>query len=602
MVRRSIRWPVLAISVVGLGVLALGLYLLHRWQLSRTATGLIALADAQEREGDWVKSAQYLDRYLRLAADDGPARVRLALSFAKGATRPEDKNRAVELHYRALAAGLKDRELELRRDLARLLVEAGRIQEAEKEAQAVLLSEPLDPAAHRVLALALASQVLDGSLAGQAQEKIGLLGKVREARRLNPQDVDLAILLATLYRTFPEVVRAEHPELTEPARVQKATETLDLLVKDNPASAPAWLARYRYRAAYGLDGATADLAQAVKLAPDDAVVLLAAAEDALGQGTRVKQAGGEAAVVEELAARARTHYEQLSKLPRERLVAKTFLGWGDAWLLSNDVEQALRIWRDGLNLFAQSTVQAEFQGRIADSCLTHRRLKESEEAIDTIDGILAKVGASVTREQKLAVTRANELRRARLCIQKGDYGAAIPLLSQVVTSQSSTARDVPATVDALWLMGNALASQGEWRQAAMTHDEAARIQPNLPALRLAAAAAWLASGRPDLASERAEAALNVVESPEAWLSLAVSQLQLQVSLPKPQRNWRRTEEALAALDKARDRLRESPAWQVDLLRAQHLVQREQEPATGARQAAALLEAAEARYASDPNFW
>src|SRR5262245_61676956 len=101
MVRRSIRWPVLAISIVGLGAVAFCLFLVHRWQISRTATGLIALADAQEKEGSWVKSAQYLDRYLRLADDDGAARVRLALSFAKGATRPEDKNRAVELHYRA---------------------------------------------------------------------------------------------------------------------------------------------------------------------------------------------------------------------------------------------------------------------------------------------------------------------------------------------------------------------------------------------------------------------------------------------------------------------------------------------------------------------
>ena len=57
------------------------------------------------------------------------------------------------------------------------------------------------------------------------------------------------------------------------------------------------------------------------------------------------------------------------------------------------------------------------------------------------------------------------------------------------------------------------------------------------------------------------------------------------------------------LDKARDRLRESP-WQVDLLRAEHLFQTEPSTSgtTAAQQAAAQLQAAEACYAKDPRFW
>ena len=96
--------------------------------------------------------------------------------------------------------------MELRRGLAGLLVEAGRFQEAEKEAQAILASEPKDPAANRALALALVSQYVNGSLAGQPTEKLGLLDRVQKARELNPHDVDLAVLLATIYRQYPEIV------------------------------------------------------------------------------------------------------------------------------------------------------------------------------------------------------------------------------------------------------------------------------------------------------------------------------------------------------------------------------------------------------------
>ena len=211
------------------------------------------------------------------------------------------------------------------------------------------------------------------------------------------------------------------------------------------------------------------------------------------QAARVKQAGGEPAVVLELAERRVFHYAPLAKLPPERLVPQTFLGCGDAWLLSNDIEQALRVRRDGLKVFGQSTVLVEFHGRVAEACLEQGRLKEAEEAIDAINSILQKVGASVTREQKLALTGPTSSDRPGAGSKRANSQRRLPLLSQVVTSQTSGSRDISGTVNALWLMGTAYASQGEWRLAAMAHDEAIKLQPNLPALRLAAASAWPSS-------------------------------------------------------------------------------------------------------------
>src|SRR6186713_2845756 len=85
MIRRSINVRVLIIAVVTLGVLGGGVLAAHRWQVARTASGLIVLADAQLKKGAAFKAAEYFDRYLRLRPDDSTTRVRLALVYGDAA-------------------------------------------------------------------------------------------------------------------------------------------------------------------------------------------------------------------------------------------------------------------------------------------------------------------------------------------------------------------------------------------------------------------------------------------------------------------------------------------------------------------------------------
>src|SRR6188768_2728255 len=104
MIHRTINWKVLAVSLGAAVVLAGGLYLLHGWQLSRLASGLLAIAQKREEQEKWHEAAAYFDRYLRVHRMDAGSRARLAEVYAKGAASPEERTRAVELHYRALAA------------------------------------------------------------------------------------------------------------------------------------------------------------------------------------------------------------------------------------------------------------------------------------------------------------------------------------------------------------------------------------------------------------------------------------------------------------------------------------------------------------------
>src|SRR5262245_20880528 len=140
MVRRSLDWKVLLITVVVVGVLSGALCGLHAWQVGRTASGLLVLATAQEKSEEWEKASQYLDRYLRLRIDDEQARIHLAETYGRYAKRMRDKldsgeegapsiprlqqieSRAVTLYYRAVSVVKPEREMELRRTLADMLI------------------------------------------------------------------------------------------------------------------------------------------------------------------------------------------------------------------------------------------------------------------------------------------------------------------------------------------------------------------------------------------------------------------------------------------------------------------------------------------------
>ena len=105
---------------------------------------------------------------MRLALDYGRAAKSLEVSVAQ-------KERATQLHYRALAVGPAQHELQLRRRLGELLIETGRFAAAEKEAQRVpSTAGPSDAQGLRLLSLALVRQLADGSLAGKKTEELEL--------------------------------------------------------------------------------------------------------------------------------------------------------------------------------------------------------------------------------------------------------------------------------------------------------------------------------------------------------------------------------------------------------------------------------------------
>src|SRR5262249_33544045 len=112
-------------------------------------------------------------------------------------------------------------------------------------------------------------------LAGRCQEG---LGKFPEAVELYNQAREVEPGRIEVYGRLARVLRQR---LSDPAGADKVMDASAVapggLIATNGNSAKAYLARARYREEFNIPGADDDVAEALKVAPDDVEVLLAAA-------------------------------------------------------------------------------------------------------------------------------------------------------------------------------------------------------------------------------------------------------------------------------------------------------------------------------------
>ena len=611
MVQRRINLKVALATIVMAGAFGAGVYFLHDWQVSRTAKELKRLAAVQEEQSEWIKAATYLERYVRLRPDDNPTYGQLALTYTRGAKFGYEKKRAAALHYRALGKSDDEQERELRASLAELLLELQQFAEAETQARLLIQptgdskADPSDPRAWRALALSLAYQLFDGSLASANFQELKILSTCEKARHLNPADADIAVALATIYRQWVDVVVAENAALTSVDRQARADATMDQLVNDNPQDGKVLLARYFYRLRHGLPEAQSDLEAAIRVAPDNAEVLLAAGAQALDDGQRLKQEPATAEASKLALEKARSYFQKLVALPTDEQNPAAHLGLGEARLLLGQRDEAIAAWRDGLKHFQAPAVKIGLYVRIADVLLESDDFDQAQDSVDKIDEYAKQLGVSVKREYKLAVSRDQELRKAILNFRRGELAAAVPLLRTVIVRQPQGDTRVETTVRAWLLLANIQYRLGDWVEAAAAFDQAASLQPSMQQPRLVAAQAYLFAGRPSLAAERAEEALALGSNVEAWLVLASAQFQLQLFQPAASRRWSRFEQALATLEAAKAQLSEAQPWRIDFLRVDHVMaqaRQSDKQAEGVAEAARLLSEAEKAFAKEPAFW
>ncbi len=303
---RKINAKVALLLLIGCIVCTGAVFGIHHFQYRRIADSLLWQARRAEEQGEVRRQAKYLQRYLEFNPKDLAEKARLAKLWAgdtfAGSTR--ERLKAVRLLDEVLTRG--EDQPELRRLLVKSALEVQALKMARNHLEKLLsrafLDSPADaPAAVEQLANrergeaeGYAGQLLE---AENHPEKALICYRlaVRHAPEVQGSYVRLARLLRTQKELDPRQVRHNQDE---------ADRTLDALVRRNPLSHEAYLARWQYRREFGLinlseaknssetrkiaiKDAANDVVQALQRAPDAVEVLLAAAdlERLEGQGT-----------------------------------------------------------------------------------------------------------------------------------------------------------------------------------------------------------------------------------------------------------------------------------------------------------------------------
>jgi tetratricopeptide (TPR) repeat protein len=591
-------------------IMAGGIVTAHSWQISKTAKSMLTLALVHEEQSEWFKAADYLDRYLRIEPGDLQARVRLASDYGRAAVTPPQKLRAIDLYYKVLSVGRFPEERQLRERLAELLLETGRLPDAERQAGILVKNDADSPLANRLLALALYHQYENGALAKSDLKTLGVLKTVENANRLNPGDVSVTVALASIYRNHPRLVRTDR-EITAEERGRLADKCFERLVQASPKSARAYLARFLYRTQYQLDGAQDDLNEALRLAPDDGVVLRTVAYASLVEAQRYTTAGQAAEALPHFR-RAQELLARLVSQQPDQATAADHLGLGDAYLGMGQKDLALKSWNHGILTFSQPTIVMQFHARIADTCLEHGDLAQTGASLKSMEQIISDIGSSVPRREVLVLQWHQSLRKASLHLRKNNPDKAIEELERIIGQNSAVDVDAKVSANAWMIVGAAYSStDGQWIEAAQAFDRAAVFQPQTAAPYIAAANAWLQAGRLELAADRAQSAIKSVRSEgskshfEARVALSTSLFRMEMKRSIATRDWGKFKKSLAELEKLQPPVEQvKTPWQVDFLRAEYEfnqpkskndVQQPRERAAG------ILKIAEKKYAESAEF-
>ena len=227
---RRLNFKLLALLLIGVVLVGAGLFGLNRWQVRRTASDLLRLADNSNKDqGDPVRAIGLYDRYLRYRPDDGAAMKRYGLLLADTAGPNKGQvELALSTLNRAngLLGGKPDPEI-LRRQVEMSLL-LGRYGEIGEYAKALLEIVPESPVAEA----ALAREAEHATNYEEADKFYGL------AIAHAPKETLNYLRRATLLRTY----------LNDPAQ---ADQVMNALTVANPDSVQA----HYLRAAYFFDKA-----------------------------------------------------------------------------------------------------------------------------------------------------------------------------------------------------------------------------------------------------------------------------------------------------------------------------------------------------------
>jgi tetratricopeptide (TPR) repeat protein len=472
------RFAVLLLAALGL--LGVGAYSLHGYQVKRNAGALLSQAERAEAEGQLARSADYLSRYLALAPRDTEALARYGVALEKLATNEKARVQAFLVLERVLLRDPGRRDV--RRRLVPLAMAIGRWSDAVGHANALLADDPGD------------AELL--ALLGQCEEGAGYPDRARDAYERAiaqaPQELANYLRLAGLLRRALNQPRA-------------ADGWIEDMVARNGVSAKAFLMRGAYYKDSRDPAKAADsFARAHSLAPDDAEVLLAMAT---GPGPDDVEA-------------AREYLERgIDLYPKD---TRFYLALARQELRAGRRAEAARRLRDCL----KHTSGGEVVWNAADLLLDAGEGDDARELL----GRLSKENYPAAPTTFL---------KGRLLLQDGAWLAAAGCFSRVLPRLA----DAPELSKRTNLyLGRCYEQLGNPDQALAAYRQAAAADPLWPAARAGVASACLTLGKVEAALEEYRAIQ--ARHPESRLAFARLLTLRNLSLPARERDWAEVEKAL----------------------------------------------------------
>lgn len=548
--QRIVRWPLFLGSVVLLVVVAIAGRWLHNWQVQRMAQAFVVRASQLEQEQRYSEAVEYLERYLRLHPNDTPAKIHAARVFDHVAQSPESKRRAVALFYRAVNAAAvpqsgqeqtdKSEVADLQVRLAELLLDVERPKSAEELVGELTAADAANVRALRILALAQFAQ-----LGSSRRSVVEVAANLEKAVAAQPGDVELATRLAEVYREHLQTGNDEE-------RIAKANQVLDGLVRQNPNSADAFLARYRYRQRYARvaavsDGqADADLSRAVALAPTDPTVLSAAADHALRRGALSEAEK----LLRELIANQPTSADGYDLLARVEE-------------LRGNNEAAISVLREGISQLGPANLQLGVH--LAEALIDANKLPEAKKLVTDLRSQYEKQRSYLAAPVRTFWQQSIDLAESLWFIKSDLPDQAVRLLTPITVGGTLEQRMRAST-----LLGTARLTLNQPVEAAAAFERASSLSPDAGGTTLAAAETLLALGKTDQAIQFYRQLLGRGENPEIWYRLARAALWREARRPSATRDWALYREAF---EKARTATSPelSDAWRLSVLDANRLL-------------------------------
>jgi tetratricopeptide (TPR) repeat protein len=530
-------------------VLAGGAYALRKYQVKRNARLFLAQAVQQEEEGNLQQAADLYLRYLAYAPADNNALAKYGLLLKQVATNPKGPQPAVAQRAFLALTQVRRRDpgrQDIVRPLAELAMQVGQFTDAEEHLDALLKLSPNDGELE-----ALYARCEEGR--GQYKDAVPWFEK---AIQHAPAETANYVRLADLLRR-----RLDQPE--------KAAKVMDDLVKANPKSFRAYMARAGYRRDVQLlVEAAKDLASARQLAPHEPEVLLAAsdvarAQDKLDDARKDLQEG-----IKQHPQDVR-FYETLSALEQQ----------------AGRREDAVACLRKGLEAIPnEKSREMDRRALLFNLCellIQENTLKEAEDKIRDFRKQLDKEGVPPVLGDYLA---------ARLKVEKREWVEGATALETV---RPQLARSPELTMQINLLLARCYSQLQAYDQQLIAYRRALEVDPLFVAGRVSLAGTLLTLGRTDEALAEYKRLTTLRNPPpSSWTMLATVQILRNLRLPSQQRDWQEVNETLNQATKAAPEDARVPVLRAEVLAAQGQ----------SRKARELLEKAKDKHPKEPAFW